>query len=83
MHLHLWKESFAYFTTSTELKYAENYTVMYIKKILQVSDLDSGLILSTHKSHFPIAVKFDEPAYSKQLLHTAFDSYLVSFKINS
>lgn len=56
---------------------------MYLKKILRVSALDSGLILSTRKSHSPLAVKFDEPAYSKQLLHTVFDSYWVSLKINS
>lgn len=62
----------------TEVIDAENYTVMYLKKILWVSALDSGLILSTHKSLSPLAVKFDEPAYSKQLLHTVFDSYWVS-----
>lgn len=49
----------------------------------RVSALDSGLILYTHKSHSPLAVKFDEPAYSKQLLHTVFDSYWVSLKTNS
>lgn len=77
------EREFCLIYSSTELIDAENYIVMYLKKILQDSALDLGLILSIHKINSPLAVKFNELAYSKQLLHTAFDSYWISFRINS